>query len=302
MTVLDSTLDKMVPAELEDFVRNVEEIPTIPESLIQIMRVLDDQNSGSADLAEVVRLDTPLMSKILRLANSPYYSHQGSMSDINRCVAVLGYRTVRQMALNVSVVTSLVSAVARTDGQLDYRELWKHSVVVGSMAKELAVITGYFDPEEVFTAGLLHDIGKFIMEIQDSEKYDRLIEARAETGRSLVEMEIEEFGFDHAALGGTFGKIWSLPEFMTNTLANHHNSLAGELTSGTANQSLALVKLADYLANTMVPPRSDLGFDPRHVEPPALNRAAGISLHDLGECLGRLRRAVDMASEYMHLH
>ena len=111
MTAVGSIQESPISPALENLIREVEEIPTIPESLIQIMRVLDDPASGPANLASVVRLDAPLMSKILRLANSPYYNHQGNLSDINRCVAVLGYRTVRQMAVCVSVATSLVSAV-----------------------------------------------------------------------------------------------------------------------------------------------------------------------------------------------
>lgn len=286
---------------LETMIREVENIPTIPESLIQILRVLDDPDSGPADLARAVRLDAPLMSQILRLANSPYYNNQGTLADINRCVAVLGYRTVRQMALSVSVATSLVSAVANTAGRLDYRELWRHSVVTGAMAKELAVLAGIQDPEEVFTAGLLHDIGKFILEIQFVDRYDRLIEARAENGRPLVDMEREEFGFSHAEIGEAFGRIWTLPNVLSRAFGHHHDDPQGKAQRGGETEIAALVKLADYLANTMVPVRSDLGFDPRHLDPRALHREAGIELDLLEAHLGKLRDAVGLASDYLNL-
>jgi putative nucleotidyltransferase with HDIG domain len=287
--------------DLEKVIREVENIPTIPESLIQILRVLDDSESGASDLARAVRLDAPLMSQILRLANSPYYSHQGNLSDINRCVAVLGYRTVRQMALGVSVATSLVSAVANTAGRLDYRELWRHSVVVGAMAKELAFMVGFHDPEQVFTAGLLHDIGKFILEIQFAERYDRLVEARSHVGCPLTEMEREEFGFDHADIGEAFGRIWYLPQVITRSLGSHHDEPTTQSNGDSPDRAMALVKLADYLANTMVPSRSDLGFDPRHVNPQALQVEAGIRIHELEENLSSLRDAVDLASDYLNL-
>ena len=298
MSTLIPSRDKRTSEELERLVTEAEDIPTVPESLIQIMRVLDDQDSGPADLARVVRLDAPLMAKILRLANSPYYQHPGRLADINRCVAVLGYRTVRQMALTVSVATSLVQAVARTAGRLDYRELWRHSVVVGAMAKELAVLTGHPEPEEVFTAGLLHDIGKYLIEISDAARYDRLIERRSAEGRPLIEMEREEFGFDHAEIGAAFSKVWYLPEPMVETLGGHHGRSGKDAGHP---RHVALVMLADYLANTMLPSRSDLGFDPRHVEPAALHRAAGVPLAELESRLGPLREAVDMASAYLSL-
>ncbi|MBU8869845.1 MAG: HDOD domain-containing protein [Gemmatimonadales bacterium] len=301
MTSVGTISENSVSQELEIFIREAEDIPTIPESLIQIMRVLDDPDSGPSDLAEVVRLDSPLMSKILRLANSPYYNQKGNLSDINRCVGVLGYRTVRQMAISVSVATSLVSAVASSGGSLDYRELWRHSVVTGAMAKELAIVTGYSDPEEVFMVGLLHDIGKFILEIHDPVRYDGLIASRSQNGRSLIEMEHEEFGFDHAAIAGAFAKVWFLPELFAFTLSAHHETTPEKTIRGSREHALALLQLADYLANTMSPVNSDLGFDPRLFDPVALNHAAGISIADLEGCLDCLRNSVDSASAYLSL-
>ncbi len=285
---------------LETLIRESEEIPTIPESLLQIMKVLDDQDSGPADLARAVRLDAPLMGKILRVANSPYYKNAGSISDINRCVAVLGYRTVRQMTLTISVATSLVAAVSAAGGSMDYRDLWQHSVVVGAMAKQIAAWVRYRDPEEVFTAGLMHDIGKFILEIRFAADYDTLVAARAGTGRSLVDLEAEQFGFDHAQIGEAFGCVWTLPDAMTQGIAGHHRiHSAGQ---GADEPAIChFVRLADYLANTMAPPRSDLGFDPAGIEPAQLCAAIGLRLPDLEKRLPELRDAVDLAADYLDI-
>ena len=119
-------------AKLQKLLLEVDDLPSIPETLMEILKVLDDPDSGPADLSQVVRLDAPLMARILRLANSPYYSSRGDITDIQRCVAVLGYRTVRQVAICVSVATSVMSAVATAKGGLDYRELWRHSVVTAA--------------------------------------------------------------------------------------------------------------------------------------------------------------------------
>ena len=162
-----------------------------PETLIHILKVLDNPNSGPADLGAVVRLDAPLMARILRLANSPYYSSRGDITDINRCVSVLGYRTVRQVAICVSVATSVIAAVSKSSGQLDYRELWRHSVVTGAIAKHLAQLAGYPDPEEAFTAGLLHDMGKFVLELHAPDKYHRIIAQWEAAGRRLPAGDFE---------------------------------------------------------------------------------------------------------------
>ena len=130
------------PPEIQELLDTIDDLATIPEVLFRILKVLDDPGSGAGDLAEVVRLDAPLTARILRLANSPYYAGRGELTDIHRCIAVLGYRTVRQVAICVTVATSVISAAAGAGGRLDYRELWRHSVVTGALAKRLAELTG----------------------------------------------------------------------------------------------------------------------------------------------------------------
>lgn len=289
------------PVDLDHILASIEELPSIPETLIEILKVLDDPDSGPSDLAKVVRLDAPLMAKILRLANSPYYSSRGDITDINRCVSVLGYRTVRQVAICVTVATSMVSAVAKSKGRLDYRELWRHSVVTGAIAKHLAGMTNYPDPEEVFTAGLLHDIGKFVLEMHAPEAYDRVILSRSENGGPLVDLEDEVFGFNHASIGEAFGSSWRFPEFMVVIFGRHHKGPSEQPTDKQTQQGLALVSLADYLANTMEPPRSDLGFDPREVDPAQLHACANLTVKAVEDELGEIRESVRLASTFLDL-
>ncbi|MEN8005411.1 MAG: HDOD domain-containing protein [Candidatus Krumholzibacteriota bacterium] len=250
------------PGQLQEMLSNFEELPTIPDILFQILKILDDPDSGAADLAEVVRLDAPLTARILRLANSPYYSSRGDMADIHRCIAVLGYRTIRQVAICVSVATSVVTAAARAKGQLDYKELWQHSVATGAIAKHLAEMVGHREPDEVFTAGLLHDLGKFILEIYSPESYGKVIRSRRERNLTLLEMEREAYGFDHAVLGEAFGFSWRFPGILTRCMGHHHNQGQSSSRSNSQGHAVALVALADFLAHTLFPAIGDLGYDP----------------------------------------
>ncbi len=288
--------------DLNQVLQSIDELPTIPETLIEILKVLDDPDSGPSDLAQVVRLDAPLMSKILRLANSPYYSSRGDIGDINRCVAVLGYRTVRQVAICVSVATNLVAAVSKSKGRLDYRELWKHSVVTGAVAKHLAKQVGYEDPEEAFTMGLLHDLGKFVLLIYAPEAYDKVVADRGAANRPLWQVEKEAFGFSHPEMAGAFARSWHLPARMIPVFEGHHPR---EETVGAAQDSeqlaVAIVALADYLANTMEPPRSDLGFDPRLVSVAGLHEAAGLTVSQVQEQLPALRDEIALSMAYLEL-
>lgn len=289
------------PEQLQDLLTNFEELPTIPEILFHILKILDDPDSGASDLADVVRLDAPLTARILRLANSPYYSTRGDMADIHRCIAVLGYRTIRQVAICVSVATSVVAAAAKAKGQLDYRELWRHSVSTGAIAKHLAEMTGYCEPEEVFTAGLLHDLGKFILEIYSPRSYTSVVQSRLENGLTLVEAEREAFGFDHAVLGEAFGFSWRFPGLLNRCFGHHHETPREGEGLSEEDRAVALVALADYLAHDLVPSSCDLGFDPDSVKPEKLMKAAGVDSEALDSAREDLLAAVSKSSIYLDL-
>jgi len=301
VTTICVSREEINVAEIDAMLSSIEDLPTIPETLINILNVIDNPDSGPADLAAAVRRDAPLMAKILKLANSPYYSARGGISDINRCVAVLGYRTVQQVAICISVATVMVKAVADAGGQLDYRELWRHSVVTGAIAKHLARVVGHPDPEELFTAGLLHDVGKFILELHAPEAYAGVVQDRARNGDRLVDVEFARFGFDHALLGEAFARAWRFPEILVRAFGSHHDETARNGRDNPHWHETALVSLADYLANTMEPSRSDLGFDPNHVQAQALHLAAGISLEGVEENLSAIRESVASAAPYMNL-
>jgi HD-like signal output (HDOD) protein len=289
------------PGQLQEMLSSFEELPTIPDILFQILRILDDPDSGAADLAEVVRLDAPLTARILRLANSPYYSTRGDMADIHRCIAVLGYRTIRQVAICVSVATSVVSAAAKAQGHLDYRELWRHSVATGAIAKHLADLAVYPDPEEVFTAGLLHDLGKFVLEIYSPRSYGKVICSRHDSGQTLVEAEREAYGFDHAVLGEAFGFSWRFPGMLTRCFGRHHEPITGPVDPGSLDHALAIVALADNLAHNLVPYSCDLGFDPGEVNVADLIDAAGLTAETIADQQEAFRDDVVKSSIYLDL-
>ncbi len=289
------------PVNLQSMLSNFEELPTLPDILFQILKILDDPNSGSKELAEVVRLDAPLTAKILRLANSPYYSARGGLADIHRCIAVLGYRTIRQVAICVSVATSVVAAAAQAKGRMDYRELWRHSIATGAIAKHLAYMAGYPEPEEIFTAGLLHDLGKFVFEIYSPETYGEVMVSRKIHGQTLIEAERAAFGFDHALLGEAFGFSWRFPEILNLCFGHHHDPLPPECETGTKAHALALVALADYLANTLVPSNCDLGYDPENVPGDTLMTSSGLTADAVADEYDSLKGEVAKSSIFLNL-
>jgi putative nucleotidyltransferase with HDIG domain len=249
---------------------SIQELPTIPETLNRILDLLEDPDSGARDLAEVMRSDPPLAAKILRLANSPLYRKQRTLTTIQEGVAVLGYRTVRQVALCVSVISTLAGECAERGSPLDYRQLWRHGVTVGTLAGQLARLRGGLDPETVFTAGLLHDLGKFVLVLEFPGTYGSLLAERRREGRRLAEMERRELGFDHARAGEELANAWNFPVELAEPIGAHHDLQPPSVPA-------AVVALADDLGNRLDPPACDLGFDPDAVDPGPLYDAAGLT-------------------------
>jgi len=297
---MKAVTESATPVELRALIADIDELPSIPETLLEILRLIDDPDSGARDLARVVRVDAPLAAKIIRLANSPYYGGRGHVSDISRCIALIGYRTMRNVAICLTVATNLISAVARAGGRLDYRALWYHSVATGAIAKHLAGFDPELDAEDLFSAGLLHDLGKFVLELHAPAKYDRAVYERARSGQPLVEVERETFGFAHTEVGAAFARAWRFPAFLTRCAGEHHAAPpAGP--GGADDRAVAVVALSDYLANTMAPARSDLGFDPAHCDAEALHAAAGLTVPQVEAELRAMHEAVRLAGYFANI-
>lgn len=253
-------------SELRDAVT---ELPTIPETLTRILRLLEDPNSGARDLAGVIRGDAPLAGKILRLANSPLYQKNRTITTIQECVAVLGYRTVRQVALCVAVISSLGRECRARDVTLGYHDLWRHSVATGAVARELAARTGQCEPEAALLGGLLHDLGKYVLAICEPRAYTDLLVRRRELGEGLTAIEHADFGFDHAQAGAALADAWNFPPELLAAIGGHHEP-AG------AGPLVTVVALADHVAHRLQPSASDLGYDAAHVDSAALHRLADL--------------------------
>lgn len=272
----------------------ITELPTIPETLTRILELLEDPSSGARDLAAVIRADAPLASKILRLANSPLYQKNRDITSVQECVSVLGYRTVRQVALCVAVISGLGRECSAKAEALDYRALWQHSVNVGAISHALARRDGTVDPETVFLGGLLHDLGKFVLTICEPRLYGAIIAERRATGVPLVVQEERTLGFDHTEAGAVLADAWNFPGELQSVIRGHHRPAPGD-------RAQQLVAAADVLANTLRPAASDLGYSAAANDGPALLAAVGLTVDLPADLLSDLKQAMRDAASLVNL-
>jgi HD-like signal output (HDOD) protein len=287
---------------MEALLHLIDDLPTIPDTLLRIWHVVDDPLSTCEALADVVRFDAPLSAKLLRLANSPYYSAstQG-IGDISSAISMLGFNTVKQIAVCVSVATNLIREEARERGVVDYRALWGHCVAAAVVTKRIARLTRDPNPEEAFTAALLHDLGKFALFYAMPEQYDRVLEARHLAKRPLCQMETAFLGFDHALAGHTFGETWRFPPALTEPARRHHERFVGAASDDRLDRLCLTVALGERIAHRLEPPASDLGFDPALAETGPLALRLGLLPNWLDEHVHELRADLTNAHSYTEI-
>ncbi len=154
-------------ARLRAEIVNARDVPTIPVLLLRILRVVDGERASAKDLVDLMQRDQALAGRVLRLANSGFFACAREVGTLSRAVMLLGFSTVKNLALGVKILETL-----RGRGGPGMAALWEHSALVGAAARAIAQRTRAADPEEVFTAGLLHDIGKVILRIRFEAVYD----------------------------------------------------------------------------------------------------------------------------------
>ncbi len=226
---------------LREELDRIDSVPMLPELAGKILKLVDDPNVTSHRLAAVVSRDQSLVTSVLRIVNSAYYGFHWRIGSVSQAVVLLGFRTIRNLVLAASVMKSY-SGAARAAG-FDRSAHWKHSIACGSAAAVLAKRWKIDAPDEAFLAGLVHDIGRVIMDQHFPEDFAEGLERLRDGTESFIEVEQEVFGLTHAAIGAHVARKWKLPEGIVTAIADHHGPGGNRAWSKPA----AIVHAADYL-------------------------------------------------------
>ncbi len=223
-------------------------LPTIPAVLAKILQLSDSIDANGKDLIAVIEKDQSLTSKMLRLANSAFFGQSRRVATIPRAVMLLGFTTVRNLALGVKVWDTLGSGIARPR----LEELWMHSVACAMAAKAVAAKVRAGDPDETFTAGLLHDVGRLVLAMRFRDDYWNAVGGTAET-EPVDALERQVFGVDHAEVGAWMLEAWALPPAIVEAVRLHHNASARASGPGLLALTYRLVAWTDFGSGEMRP-------------------------------------------------
>lgn len=240
-----------VPAERTKrriLIQKVEELPTLPVTLTKIIKVAENPNAGASDLAQVISQDQSIASTILRLVNSAFYGHFRSISSISHAIVILGFQTVKSMALGASIFRT---PPLSSKPVFDRNSFWVHSISVAAFVKKLAAslkLSRQIDLETVFVSGLLHDLGKVVFDNYFNEDYREVVKITRKDQKWIRTAEDEVMGMNHTVAGQLLARKWQFPALVIEAIEFHHDLGKAGKNGGII---APLVHTADYCCNLM---------------------------------------------------
>lgn len=265
----------------EQFVAQAKELPVMPPVAAEVMKKAENPDSDLGALSKLISRDASLAVRVLKIANSSFYSMPRKVETLQQAIVLLGYSTLRTLV----VAASMKDVFARFG--LAERLLWEHAVGAGVAATLIASEVGGISRDEAFLGGLVHDVGKLVMYAQAEKRYQEVLQAVYANEKTSIEAERESFGFDHTEVGQLLLARWKLPERLSAAVGAHHALARAEGVDG-AKPLAAVLQVADRMCLRE-------GFGRRKPEPelePAEGEGAallGLSGADLEPALEKLR-------------
>lgn len=222
--------------------RRIREIPTLPSVASKVMQILENPRSSASDVERVIMYDQAMATRILKLVNSAYYGFPRKISTVSQAVVILGFVTVKNLVLSISVADFFV--MSGKNRIFNRAELWRHSVGTAIAARILARKARFPQLEEAFMAGLLHDIGKVILDQYFPQEFAQVLQVAKEKNCSVYEAERAVIGISHAVVGRWIADHWNLPQLLVEVIHYHHQPFENKDYWATT----ALVHAADIMS------------------------------------------------------
>ena len=220
-------------------------LPSLPQAAESLAREILKSEPDIAEVVRIIESDAGLVSRVLRLVNSPFYGVRWKVSTVEHAVGLLGIRAIESMVISLTVFDVLSP---RGEHSLDYARHWQHSLAVAAAARVIAEMAGYPAPEEAYTAGILHDVGRAALDVCAPEDFARVMSAVASGDGVAVLIERGSIGIDHAGMGQFVLKHWNMDEKLAEAVGRHHAEDIVIERDGASAELAGIIQAADLAA------------------------------------------------------
>ncbi len=260
----DAVISGAQRESLISLVSKLEQIPALPLVYHEVRRLTAVRTTDARTVVEALEKDPGLCGKVLKLANTAIFGFRGKITNLHLAVSLLGNGHI----LGMTSALAILKHFRRSgDGKFDPKQFWWHSILTGCCVAELNGYYKYEIRDDLFTFGLLHDIGKIAVYENLPDKFDRII-FLYQKGVPYRQAEIKILGADHTVVGALVAQGWKLPEDYVEVIRSHH-AWDGNLKTATDKRKF-LVFLGNIIAH-MIEARQAQGKYPT-MKPPFLEK------------------------------
>jgi putative nucleotidyltransferase with HDIG domain len=231
--------------DITSIIKKIDTLKPIPQVINKVMAIVEDPESSLPDLSKVIEYDSAVTANLLKVANSAYFGRPGKFDSIHQAIVYLGMDHVVDLVLLASGADNLKHE--QTGYDLRKGDLWKYSVLSALIARELAENKGIGKTHLIFTAALIKDIGKVILDLYVEEAFEEINTMVVEKKLTFREAEKQVIGIDHAELGGMVAKSWNFSPKMVEIIKNHHQPQKSSISEIESS----IVYLADTICMMM---------------------------------------------------
>lgn len=270
----------------------IRDLPTLPTSYFKISKLLQDVNTPSREVYRVLESDQAVASKVLRLVNSSFFGFSRRVTQISQAVGLLGYSTIRNAVLSISVVDSFPSKESKL---FDRREFWRHTIATAVLSRQLARRLKIGQEDDAFVGGILHDVGKLVLDQCLPNDFRKILAYIQDNDVSMLEAEREVFGATHTEIGEYLLEKWRLPNSLIEVVALHHTP--ANIRSNP--QLVSLVHIGDHLSR-----RFQVGNGGDRLVPPVhefVFNELGFTAEDLEAMAPQLKEELESSEDLMSL-
>jgi len=221
--------------------RTVEDLPPMPQVAQKVRQVISDPDLSFNDLAKVIETDQAIAAKVLKIANSAYYGSVGNVSSVKQASVVLGTKTLIEL-LNLACASGPLSKTLK-GYDLAAKDLWKHSLAVAAGSRIIAKKKRAELTEDAFSAGLIHDVGKLILDRYIFERKGAFEKTVRKGMESFLNAEKQVLGFDHGEIASEVCDKWKIPQHLSQAIRYHHYPFLSD-----KNELAYIVHVADVTA------------------------------------------------------
>jgi HD-like signal output (HDOD) protein len=226
---------------MKKILQTAKDLPPMPQTTLKAHEIIKDPNASFEDLAGVLEMDQAIATRVLRMANSPFYGMSGKVSSIKHASTILGLKVLEEL---IVMAWSTKALADRMEGYgLDTGDLWQHSLGVAFGSKIIATLKNPSMANDAFSAGLIHDVGKLVLDPYVLERRDAFAAFLADGKESFLSAEKGILGFDHGEIAAELCTNWNVPQNLATAIRYHHNPAASD-----GNQLAYIVHMADVIA------------------------------------------------------